>query len=537
LTIATEALPAWVRAEVVNEARLGEATVTGRSVIRYEIENAPIKELIVKVPAAWRNVELTGSNIRRRDQTGTQWRVELQNRVRGQYLLTVLWEQPAAVGTNQLELAGVETVGVGRENGFVSIVAPSRLQVNPARTGDDLMRVDSTDLPAWARSPAGLPSGQEAVLNYRYLRPGWKLGVMIQRFAEASVLQALAEQVRLRTVVADDGQLMTHMELSVLSNGRQNLAVTLPAGMKLWSAFVGRQPVRPTQNGTTLLLPLETSGPAGVAVPVEIIYVGASGFSRSGGAVELLSPRLDVPLKDARWELFLPPDYEYGHSKGSMTYESADLAAVVQDFTGAEYRRQEAEKTAAHSSLALDSFRQARSNLALGRFAEAANTLDVARQQGARSEMAEGDLKKLEEDISRVQSSNLIRAQKDYFTLNNARLNSEVAPQTQTEGAQYDTRVAEQQVRQLKKAQAVVANRAQPLRANLPTRGLRHSFTQVLQTEVDKPLQIRFSARNDRETGWGKTGLLLVGGFLGLWAASALVLARQRTRLTSPVGA
>ena len=81
-----------------------------------------------------------------------------------------------------------------------------------------------------------------------------------------------------------------------------------------------------------------------------------------------------------------------------------------------------------------------------------------------------------------------------------------------------------QQVAQLQKAQAVAVTRVTPLRVNLPTRGLRHSFVQVLQTEVDKPLTVQLSAHNDRNTGWFMQSLWWIGGLLLLWGLAAVAL-------------
>ena len=38
-------------------------------------------------------------------------------------------------------------------------------------------------------------------------------------------------------------------------------------------------------------------------------------------------PRLDVPLKGAHWELFLPPDYQYSDFGGTMARELAGVAS------------------------------------------------------------------------------------------------------------------------------------------------------------------------------------------------------------------
>ena len=79
--------------------------------------------------------------------------------------------------------------------------------------------------------------------------------------------------------------------------------------------------------------------------------------------------------------------------------------------------------------------------------------------------------------------------------------------------------------------QAIGATRVQPLRVNLPTRGLRHSFVQALQTEVDRPLTVRFNARHTRESGVFSRLLLTVSGFMILWFSVALAL---RLRSSQP---
>src|SRR5213078_2292534 len=151
LVVTTEAIEPWVRAEVANWLTLNETLVSGRALVRYEIQNAPVKEFRLKIPAIFRNVEITGADIRRRDQNGEEWRVELQNKVVGNYLLTVTWEQPWSVkeqGKEALfDAAGVEVLAVERETGLLAVVAKSPLQVAPKAASAELIRADVQELP------------------------------------------------------------------------------------------------------------------------------------------------------------------------------------------------------------------------------------------------------------------------------------------------------------------------------------------------------------------------------------------------------
>ncbi|NMD21633.1 MAG: hypothetical protein GYA76_15505, partial [Verrucomicrobia bacterium] len=146
-----------------------------------------------------------------------------------------------------------------------------------------------------------------------------------------------------------------------------------------------------------------------------------------------------------------------------------------------------------------------------------------------RDQQAAAEFKRLEADVNKAQSTQLIEAQRNYVFLNNARLGLErsglTAEQASDASKDYDTSVAEQQVAQLQKVQALAETQVAPLRVNLPTRGLRFSFVQALQTEPNKPLTIRLHARSERDRGWFRTAVLSLGGFVLVWGFASVALA------------
>ena len=525
LAVTTEAVEPWVRAEIVNTITLTESLISGRARVRYDIANAPVKELRLKIPAEFKNVEISGANIRRRDQTREEWRVELQSKTRGFYTLTVTWEQPRVAKPNLLELTGVSAAGVERETGLLAIVAKPPLQVSE-RNAQDLKRVDARDFPEWAGR-----ADDATVLAFRYVRPGYKLALDARRFDEAEILQALVDSVRLTTVVADDGQTMTEMFLELRNNGRQFLEVELPAGATVWSAFVAGQPVRPSRRDGKLLLPLEQSGADNAPVSIELTYVGTNTFPKTHGAVGFVSPKLDVPLKGARWELFLPPDYDYDTFAGTMTREVPTAKISLASFGLSEYAQKEKETKASYKAEALKDVSNAKTKLSAGNVREAAadyNRARAKRQSGYANESDTADEKKLEKELNSAQASNLIIAQSDFSLRNNGQFSE---PMQALGGekiiAQYKNDDAERQWAKLQQSQEIVATKVQPLRVNLPARGLRYSFTQVLQTEVNKPMTIQFQAANTKTGHWLSRIGLAVMGFVILWVAVAFVAVRK----------
>ncbi len=524
LSVTPSAVEAWVRAEIASTLTLTETLVSGRALVRYDIANAPVKSLCLRIPAALKNIEISGLNIRRRDQQGEVWCVELQNKTRGAYTLTVTWEQPRPAKTNFVELVGIAADGVERETGLLAIVAKPPLQVNEASVAD-LTRVDTREFPDWAGRP-----DDATVLAYRYVRPGYQLAVEARRFEEAQVLQALLDTARFTTVVAEDGQAMTEMSLSIRNNGRQFLEIELPPGAEVWSAFVAGQPVRPSKRDGKLLLPLQEWGADDEAVTVDLTYVGTNQFPRLRGQVAFVSPKFDAPLKNAHWEFYLPPDYAYDEFAGTMAREIAAKPSLL-SFGLSEYLAMEKKGKAAYKAEAQKDVTKAQSNLNSGNVREAVQGYNRAKGNYYAGRDEAGQVQKLEQQLRNAQASNLINAQQA-FTLNNG-----VAPAEQQQqllagrgqvSAQYDNAAAEAQWAKLAQAQEVAAAKVQPLHVNLPLRGLRYAFTQVLQTEINKPLTVQFSAANTRTGNWVKrVGLGLVG-FVALWAVVAVVVARKQ---------
>ncbi|MBI5394197.1 MAG: STN domain-containing protein, partial [Verrucomicrobia bacterium] len=740
LAVATESVEPWVRAEVVNWVTLTETLVTGRSLVRYDIQNAPVKELRVKVPAAFKNVELNGADIRRRDQNGEEWRVELQNKTRGYYYLVVSWELPCTPAKTGLELAGVEAVGVERESGGIAILARPPLQVEGAPVGSDLLQIDASELPDLTSRPApdraiamsarktemeakldnivipkiefkdtsivdvinfltdqsreidaqktggagvnivlgggvgtvggpqapgitlnlrnvplrdalryvtdiagmrfrieekavlvvpcsympagsmqtrsyriqsgvfatmigdhsrkasseevkkffidagvpfpagasvsyqesigmlfvtNTPEGLETfeqvlsslnissgraqtnapsarvddsvVLAYRYLRPGWKLKLTAKRFKEAEVLQALVDSARLTTVVAEDGQTMTMLTLAVRNNGRQYLEVTLPPGAQVWSAFVGGQAVRPTKREAKLLLPLERSGEGDAPVSVELTYVSAEKFPAASGRFEMATPAVDVPLKNARWEMYVPPNYRVTDFEGTMTHEDI-VSPLVQVFSLGEYERVENVQQQMREAEVSSFLSSARSNIAAGKAKVAMDNYNRAianAGQGASFAKNAADLKDIGEQLRQSQAANVQNndAQLSFFgaiTKSGAgTLQLGIQP-AQQPVPQADTDAAAKQYDKLQQAQELAVARVLPLRVNLPTHGAKHAFTQVLQTEVGKPMTVRFHATNTRATGWFATAGMSAAAFVVLWILAAVMLGRRQ---------
>ena len=74
-----------------------------------------------------------------------------------------------------------------RETGALAFYARAPLQLSEKSASDDLSRIDAREIPSWADAQKGSTHGS-AALSFRYIRPGWKLELAVDRFSEAAVL-------------------------------------------------------------------------------------------------------------------------------------------------------------------------------------------------------------------------------------------------------------------------------------------------------------------------------------------------------------
>jgi hypothetical protein len=542
LAVETETVDSWVRAEIVNTLTVSDDLVNGRASARFEIQNAPVKDLRLRIPSTFKNVEISGANIRRRDRGGDVWKVEFQSKIRGAHTLTVTWEEPRARGTNvvaearpgataaqsgnELNLRGIGAANVERETGILAVAARPPLQITEQKA-NELVRIDLRDLPDWAGQP-----DESTVLAYRYARPGYTLTVDSRRFAEAEVLQALVEDLRLSTVVADDGQVMTEMALSVRNQGRQHLEIELPQGATVWSAFVAGQAVRPSVKEGKLLLPIEHSVGDDAPIGIELVYIGSSQFPAKSGEFELISPKMDAPLKSARWELFLPADYRYSKFGGTMTHEVETAMLEATSFSFLDYNSWETKSKAQIARDVKSDISNAQKKLSAGNVKEAMADYNRARARADLSSSKDQDAQKLEADLRRAQGNNLINAQNAFSYSNSGAAPAGNVPGNQI---QYDAATAEAQWTKLQQAQELTVAAVQPIRVALPTRGLRYSFTQVLQTEIGKPMTVHLLASNTHAINWANRIVGPIGAFLVLWGVVTLITNRANSR--KPVSA
>src|SRR5439155_4329982 len=281
-----------------------------------------------RVPAAWKNIDFTGPNIRRKETAGrlpggtdtnyVVWNIALQDKAWGGYTLVVTYDQQFDPHQATLSLGGIHSLEVERETGSVAVTSAANLQLRELKAGEPLRRIHEGEL---AESDRALIA-RSVLLAYQYgsVSP-YELAVEATRFPEEKVLEAVADRTQLTTVVTEAGEMLTQASFMVKNNHKQFQNFTLPKGASFWSAYVNGQPSKAEADGDALLVPLPRQANRDQAFAVEIVYAQKveSLKSLSPRSIALAAPKTDLQTTFAEWELYVPGTHQLMNFDGNMS--------------------------------------------------------------------------------------------------------------------------------------------------------------------------------------------------------------------------
>lgn len=318
-----------LHAELFHLATLGESGLYGSCSITYFIAGAPTRTLRVRIPPELRNVEITGRDIRARQQDGDVWTVQLQDKVHGDYTLLVTYQQPAAFEGGEVAMGGIRTIGPESETGYLVLAGAASL----AFAGES--RRDAAILPI---TPEELPKEYALLVRDRVLHVAKYVGgpheavVKVRRLPTLAPVGQVADHTTLETRVGRDGEAVTEVTCFVKNTSQQYLGVTLPKGAALWSATVDGAAVQALDRGqNVVLVPVERRLDPNQPLRIGLTYAQQlpkpGWFTRLGFA----APAFDTRTVFARWSFTAPDGFHIAGGGGTMMAPArppAGLAAL-----------------------------------------------------------------------------------------------------------------------------------------------------------------------------------------------------------------
>jgi len=295
-TLQIELLSKSIQADVLHLYSLSEGTAYGSVLLNYLITGAPVSDLQLSVPASLENLMVEGQDVRTWRREAAVLSVSLHQPVIGSYTLLLTFEEQLIGTGNALQAGRVTPLEVQGESGYLQVVSPMPVKVEPAQVSDGLLPLDALELPAEFRLLSSAPS----LGLWQYTERPFQLDLDVDWFEPGSTLAQVVEFAQASSRVSADGELVTDLVYDVKSRGNGILRLGLPTGVRLWSVGVGGQSVTARQAGEHTLIPLPggTDPNQGVEVHLRLGKPAAD-----GGDTVLALPVVSAPVLKTQWSI------------------------------------------------------------------------------------------------------------------------------------------------------------------------------------------------------------------------------------------
>ncbi len=287
---------------------LGDGVMGGILVNDYQVRVAKVTHFEIALPDGIEVFDaqapgLESWKVLQRDD-GRVLRVRLATPADGAVRVVVTFDGSYDVEAGQVAVPRFAPLGVERESGYVAVAADGA-EVEFGLSGN-LLPADVTEIPDDVRGYGG-----NLVTALKFAGSPAAATVAVIEHDDASVLTAIVERLNASTVLMANGTEATWVDLVVKNNRKQFLKLELPEdGVEVWSLLVDGQPTRPKRSDDHVLVPLPT-GSAERTSQVSLVLLRRGDEVPRLGTVRPSLPGLDVPISEAMWTVYLPPDARY----------------------------------------------------------------------------------------------------------------------------------------------------------------------------------------------------------------------------------
>ncbi|MBF0406425.1 MAG: hypothetical protein HQM10_03655 [Candidatus Riflebacteria bacterium] len=297
----------------------GDGFISISDYINVQIESEPVGEFVFSLPSGCEVLEVSCADL-------SSWKVS-QNAAGNQELKVLLNTrrlQPFSINLD-MEIPVSETSGefklnmpalkdfvphgtIEREKGFISFDGREGFEISIS-DATDATRVDPQEIPASMRDR----SSGFVLYAFKYIKTP-NISLKVTKHQDVTVSTAQIDGASARTLITDDGKTLTRVDLTVRNNNNQFLLIqNMPEGMKLVSAEVNYEPVKPGLGKTgEINVPLIRSprqnkefAPFCTSLTFEKQLSSLDKF----GKIELELPNFSFDISQMRWEIDAPEKF------------------------------------------------------------------------------------------------------------------------------------------------------------------------------------------------------------------------------------
>jgi hypothetical protein len=303
--------------EVKTLVTIGDADVRLVTLLDITIVQGEPTQIEVSLPAGYEVSSVSGASLERTEMQGNRVMLLVTDPALRRHQFLISLERQNNGGSFKLNTGFPTIAAARRETGEVAIEGVGTLEV-VASDVPGLRRMDVREVDSALASAAR----QALLAAYRYQRTSDvppSLALEVRRFPDAAVLAAVAERAVATTLVTSEGRALTEVTLWMRNRAQPFMKVALPQGASMLSVEVGGAPAKPVEGKDGSRVPLLRPGfrPDGMYV-VSFVYLNAGMPFAKKGDMQMMLPKMDVPVNVLEWELFVPDQYRVDRFEGSM---------------------------------------------------------------------------------------------------------------------------------------------------------------------------------------------------------------------------
>jgi hypothetical protein len=319
----------------VSEADLRVAALADISVVQGQPT-----QFEIEIPEGYEVTGTTGASVESSESENGKLVVKVNSPGQRNHQFLISMER--TISETKADAPFLSFADAQRETGEVLVEGAGAIELT-ATEGDGVKRMDFKETNGYLRSLARFPL--QAAFRY-HKQPNGKpsLALAWTRFADSSVLAAIAERAVVTTLVTTEGRSLTEVRLTIKNQAQPFLKIALPKDATILSAEVAGEKVKPVEGVDGNRIPLLRPGFRPVdAYTVSFVFLHSGApFAKKGGS-DLALPKMDVPINILQWEVFLPEQYKVKDFGGDaiasylLPPSSADVAGMEVDGEGRQF--------------------------------------------------------------------------------------------------------------------------------------------------------------------------------------------------------
>jgi hypothetical protein len=305
-------------ADVMTLITLDDSDVRMAALIDVNVTQGELRTMRVRLPAGYELESVTGSSLEDSSPLENEVILTIGNPAARSHQFLITLERQHAGGSFTLDTGVVSIEDIQRERGEIAIEGVGTMDLSAAERAG-LHRIDVRELNRSLQSLARLP----ILSAFRYQRPAGslapQLAITVKRFDDAGVLAAAADRAVATTLITSEGRALTEVRLDMRNRSQPFLKVSLPPGATIVSVDLAGQSAKPANGADGTRIPLMRAGlPTSAPYSVSFVYVHSGTPFQKKGDIEMMLPKMDVPIGIVEWEVFVPEQYKARAIDGNM---------------------------------------------------------------------------------------------------------------------------------------------------------------------------------------------------------------------------